>query len=248
MTNPLLNQLLFAVFPYVALFTFFLGTIMRYRKAPFTYSSLSSQFLENQQHFWGLVSFHYGIIVILLGHLCGMLVPSHVLAWNARPLRLYILEISALVFGLLTVIGLFGIIERRLTNSKARIVTSRMDWVLLVLLVFQSVTGIGIAIFYPWGTSWYAASMAPYLLSIFKFQPDITFLATLPLLAKLHIVNAWLLVLVTTFTRLVHILVAPVPYLWRKPEVVRWYGKPGDAPAPMRNIPVPAGRARGMGA
>ena len=48
MTNPTMNLLLFAMLPYVALFVFFLGTIMRYRKAPFTYSSLSSQFLDRK--------------------------------------------------------------------------------------------------------------------------------------------------------------------------------------------------------
>jgi len=26
------------------------------------------------------------------------------------------------------------------------------------------------------------------------------------------------------FTRLVHILVVPNPYLWRRTQVVRWYG------------------------
>ena len=248
MTSPLLNQLLLGVFPYVALFTFCLGTIMRYRKAPFTYSSLSSQFLENRQHFWGLVCFHYGIIVILLGHLVGMLVPRYVLAWNRQPLRLYILEISALVFGLLTVIGLLGIIERRMTNSKARIVTSPVDWVTLALLLFQGVTGIFIAVFYPWGSSWYATSAAPYLVSIFKFQPNISYLVNMPLAVKLHVVNAWAIVLITTFTRLVHFLVTPLPYVWRKPEVVRWYGKPGDSPAPMRNFPTPVSRAKASGA
>jgi len=25
------------------------------------------------------------------------------------------------------------------------------------------------------------------------------------------------------FTRLVHLLVVPNPYLWRKPQMVRWY-------------------------
>ena len=52
MTNATMNQFLFIVLPYLAMFIFFLGTIWRYRKAPFTYSSLSSQFLENQSHFW----------------------------------------------------------------------------------------------------------------------------------------------------------------------------------------------------
>ena len=59
---PFADGLCFIVFPYLAMFVFFLGTIMRYRKAPFTYSSFSSQFLENKQHFWGLVPFHYGIV------------------------------------------------------------------------------------------------------------------------------------------------------------------------------------------
>ncbi len=48
-----LDPLLFAVLPYVVFFTFFLVTIQRYRARTFTYSSLSSQFLENQRHFWG---------------------------------------------------------------------------------------------------------------------------------------------------------------------------------------------------
>jgi len=49
---PFANGLFFMVLPYLTMFIFFLGTIMRYRKAPFTYSSFSSQFLENRQHFW----------------------------------------------------------------------------------------------------------------------------------------------------------------------------------------------------
>ena len=34
---------------------------------------------------------------------------------------------------------------------------------------------------------------------------------------------SFLLILFFPFTRLVHILVVPNPYLWRKPQVVRWY-------------------------
>ena len=66
MNAKVLDLLLFAVLPYVALFVFFLVTITRYRTRPFTYSSLSSQFLENNEHFFGLVSFHYGILTVLL--------------------------------------------------------------------------------------------------------------------------------------------------------------------------------------
>ena len=66
-SSAYLDPLLFAVLPYMAFFTFFLGTIQRYRQRTFSYSSLSSQFLENQRHFWSLVPFHYGILVVIAG-------------------------------------------------------------------------------------------------------------------------------------------------------------------------------------
>jgi nitrate reductase gamma subunit len=224
MTNSTMNELLFVMLPYVALLTFFLGTIMRYRKAPFSYSSLSSQFLENNQHFWGVTALHYGIIMALTGHLLGLLIPQYVLAWNRQPLRLYVLEISGLAFALMALVGVLGTLERRVRYSKARKVTSPADWTIEVLLLVQIVAGIYIAVFHPWGSSWYATSEAPYLRSIFFLQPDISYLATMPFVVKLHMVNAWLIIGLFPFTRLVHVLVAPVPYLWRKPQLVRWYG------------------------
>jgi len=46
-------------------------------------------------------------------------------------------------------------------------------------------------------------------------------------MVKLHIVSAFLLIGFFPFTRLVHILVVPNPYLWRRTQVVRWYRAPG---------------------
>lgn len=217
------DNLLFVVLPYMVMFIFFVGTIMRYRKAQFTYSSLSSQFLENQQHFWALVPFHYGIIAVLAGHVVAFLIPRQVLLWNSRPLRLYILEISALVFGILTLVGLIGCIVRRLTVSKVRQVTTLLDWHVFVMLLIQVASGVYVAVFHPWGSSWFSAALTPYLWSLVKFQPDVSFLAGMPFMVKLHITSAWALIGIAPFTRLVHILVVPNPYLWRKPQVVRWY-------------------------
>lgn len=182
------DQILFVVLPYSAMFIFFLGTIMRYRTAPFTYSSLSSQFLENQQHFWGLVPFHYGIITVLAGHVVAFLIPRQVLLWNSRPLRLYILEISALIFGLLTLLGLVACISRRLTVSKIREVTSRLDWCVFALLLVQVASGVYVAVFHPWGSSWFASVLSPYLWSLVKFQPDLGFVAALPLAVRKSVV------------------------------------------------------------
>ena len=225
-THQYLDQLLFGVAPYLALITFFLGTIQRYRSQAFTYSSLSSQFLENKRHFWGMVPMHYGIIVVLAGHVVAFLFPRQVLAWNGHPVRLYILEISALIFGLLTLLGLLSTLTRRLAFSKVRTVTSPADIVLHLLLLVQVGSGVYVAVSHSWGSSWFAASAAPYLWSIVTLDPDISYVLAMPFAVKLHIVNACLVIGFFPFTRLVHILVVPNPYLWRKPQVVRWNRAP----------------------
>ena len=221
-----IDQVLFAALPYVAMVVFFLGTIFRYRQQSFSYSSLSSQFFENRKHFWGMVPFHYGILTVLLGHVVAFMIPRTVLAWNSKPLRLYILEITALIFGLLTLGGLVAILTRRATTRKVLEVTSKADWVLYVLLLSQVATGVYVAVTYQWGSSWFAASASPYLWSLIKLNPNINYVASMPLLVKWHIVNAWLLIGFFPFTRLVHVLVIPNPYLWRKRQVVRWNRNP----------------------
>jgi len=223
-----LNQVLFAVLPYVAMVLFFLGTIWRYRAQTFSYSSLSSQLLENQQHFWALVPFHYGILAVAFGHFAAFFVPSKVLLWNSVPLRLWLLEITGLAFGLLTLIGLIAIVVRRLTQSKVRVVTTAADWVVYGLLLISVGSGLYTAMFHRWGSSWFAASVAPYLWSLVKFNPDITYVNAMPVVVKIHFVNAFLVFGFFPFSRLVHILVAPNPYLWRKRQVVRWYRRRGE--------------------
>jgi len=220
-----LDQLLFAVLPYLAVFTLILVTIQRYRAQSFTYSSLSSQFLENRQHFWALVPFHYGILAVIFGHVIAFLIPRQILIWNSHPMRLFVLEISALIFALLTLIGLLAAMVRRWTVLKVRLVTTVADWVVYALLLIQVVSGIYTAVFYPWGSSWFATSATPYLWSLVKLNPDVSYVAAMPHMVKLHIINAFVIIGFFPFSRLVHILVVPNPYLWRKPQVVRWYGK-----------------------
>ena len=225
MSAHILDQFLFIALPYVCLFTFLLMTIYRYRAQSFSYSSLSSQFLENKNHFWAVVPFHYGILAITAGHLIAFLIPRSILAWNSHPLRLYVLEISALACGLLTLIGLIAILIRRGSTTRIRKVTTLNDWILFVMLTVQVVSGIAIALIHQWGSSWFATNLSPYLWSVFKLNPDISYVTAMPVLVKLHIVLAFLIIGFFPFTRLVHLLVVPNPYLWRKTQVVRWYGQ-----------------------
>ena len=217
------DVIFFLVLPYVAIVVFLLVSLYRYVVRPFTYSSLTSQFLENRKHFWGLVPFHYGIIVILIGHLIGLIIPRQVLLWNGQPARLYVLEVSALAFGALALIGIIQVLIRRMTDSKAWVTTSGVDWIVYLMLLVQVLTGVIMAVGYGWGSSWFATLVTPYIWSLFTLRPDISTIAPLPWVIKLHIVMAFALIAFAPFTRLVHILVAPIPYLWRKPQIMRWY-------------------------
>ena len=218
----MLDTMLFAVFPYVAVALAVVVGLYRYFSDQFSYSSLSSQFLENRSLFWGSVSWHYGILTILAGHLIGFLIPRSVLAWNGKPWRLYVLEASALMFGILALWGLVTLIIRRFRNDRVRVVTSAMDVVLLVVLLVQVVAGIWTAIFYRWGSSWYAGFAVPYLWSIINLSPDITLVSNLPFMVKVHIIGAYVMIGLIPFTRLVHFLSFPIAYFWRPYQVVIW--------------------------
>ncbi len=218
----MVDLLLFGVFPYLAVMLAVVGGIWRYSTSQFTYSSLSSQFLEDRQLFWGSVPWHYGIILVLLGHLIGAVFPSGVRAFNGVPIRLYILEGSAFALGLLALVGLAVLLVRRSADPRVRAVTTFADIALLALLLLQVASGAGIAMFYRWGSFWYVDTATPYLWSLATLAPDPSYIAAMPLLVKLHAFNAFVLVAVLPFTRLVHLLPAPLAYLWRPYQVVIW--------------------------
>jgi len=218
-----LDVLLFAALPYVAIALFAAGTIERLVHHPSSLTSRSSQFLENRQHFWAMVPFHYGLLVVLAGHLAAFLMPGAILGWNASLTRLYALEATGLAFGLLAVLGLALAIVRRASVGAVRITTTVFDWIVLALLLGQLVSGVAVAVAYSWGSSWFAGVAAPYLWSLARVRPDIAAIAAMPLAVKGHVIGAWLLLGLFPFSRLVHVLNVPMPYLWRRPQVVRWY-------------------------
>ncbi len=218
-----LNDFLFSVFPYLAIVGAPIAAIYRYRSVNFGVSSLSSQFLEGNQGFWGAVPFHWAILMLFLGHLLMFLFPQVVLLWNANPVRLIAHETVAFTFGMVAFVGLLVLLVRRLSSARIRVVTSRMDLVIEWLLLAQIFLGCWIALGYRWGSSWFAADLSPYLWSIFKLDPQINAVAAMPLVIKLHIVGAFLIFLLIPFSRLVHFLVAPFHYIWRPYQVVIWY-------------------------
>ncbi|HPA22860.1 MAG TPA: respiratory nitrate reductase subunit gamma [Ferruginibacter sp.] len=218
-----IDNFILIVLPYLALATFLIGSIYRYRSRKFQVSSLSSQFLEGRKLFYGSVPFHWGVLFIFCGHLIAFLIPRTVLAWNSQPVRLLILEISAFIFGISMLVGLVNLFIRRYTTPRLYPVTNKMDFVVYVLLILQTFTGLWIAYNFRWGSSWFSTLLSPYLNSIFKLNPDITAVVLLPWTVKLHIAGAFIIIGILPFSRLIHMLVLPLNYIWRPYQQVMWY-------------------------
>jgi len=212
----------FVGLPYAAMLLFLVGTIYRYRATGFKVSSLSSQFLEGRSLFWGSVPFHVGILMVFFGHLIAFLFPRGVLLWNGDPVRLIILQVTAFAFGLSVLVGLAGLLYRRATNPRVKMVTTKMDVVIELLLLTQVLLGLTTALGYRWGSSWFAADLSPYLWSLFAGDPNIVAVSAMPLPIKAHIVTAWLILAIFPFTRLVHVLVVPLHYIDRPYQRVIW--------------------------
>lgn len=219
------NLILFGVFPYVAVALAIAVGIYRYSVDRYSWSSQSSQFLENRALFWGSVPWHYAILLILLAHLLAFLFPAGWGALLGKPLRLYLLEISGMALGLATVVAIALLIVRRALNDRVATVTSVIDWFLLAALLLQVATGVYIAFTLRWGSVWYLHTATPWLWSLVKFDSQVQYLAVLPTVVKVHAFNAFFLVALFPFSRLVHVVSVPLAYLSRPYQVVVWYAQ-----------------------
>jgi nitrate reductase gamma subunit len=223
MSNTL-STMLFVVFPYVAFVLALVVGIVRWRLKPFSVSSLSSQLLESRKLFWGSIPFHWGILIILTGHLFTLFLPSTVAWWDGVPIRLYALEITGLALAFWAGFGIIVLLYRRMTTAKIRVVTTPMDYVVLIVLLLQVITGIWVAVMLRFGTFWAVGVAVPYMWSLITLQPKPELIQPFPMAIQSHIVTFWIFLSVFSFSRLVHIFTWPLGYLlkpWQKVVDVR---------------------------
>ncbi len=230
-----MNEFWFIAFPYLALALAIGVGIYRGLAKPYSYSSLSSQLLENRKLFWGSVPWHYGITLILLAHLFAALFPGAAAFVLGGRIRLLTLELTGIALAFFALFGLIVLIIRRMPmKSLSRSVTSYMDGIMLAFLFAQVVTGLTIAIFDRWGSLWYIKTAAPWFWSIAKLHPDMSTVVDLPGFVKIHFVLGFAIILLFPFTRLVHLVRFPGQYLRRPYQVVVWNRR---APKPANHPP-----------
>ncbi|HLE85389.1 MAG TPA: respiratory nitrate reductase subunit gamma, partial [Thermoanaerobaculia bacterium] len=184
---------LFVGLPYLALAVLVAGSIVRYRRDRSSFSARSSQFLESRRLLWGSVPFHLGILILLIGHLVPFLAPGLWAALTAREGFLYAVEAIGVAAAVLAAVGLAVLLVRRVTSGRLQPVSGVLDVVVVGLLLAQVAVGLGVALGHRWGAAWSPATTTPYLWSLLTLRPDVSYVAPLPPLVKLHLAGAWVI-------------------------------------------------------
>ena len=217
--------LLWVILPYVALVVFAGGHIWRYRYDKFGWTTRSSQLMENRLLRIGSPLFHFGILVVLIGHIGGLLVPH---SWTeAIGITEHTYHVTAVVLGTIagvcTLGGIIILIYRRRTVGPVFIATTRNDKLMYVMLTLTLVLGLAATVAANIvGDGYdYRTTISPWFRSIFYFQPDPGLMTGVPVLFQLHALSALALFAIWPFTRLVHMLTAPLGYLTRPYIVYR---------------------------
>ena len=228
-----MNEFFFGIYPYIALTVLIVGSIARYERDPFTWKSSSSQLLRRKQLIVGSVLFHVGVLVIFLGHVIGLLTPIslfHALGVS-NEFKQILAVVAGGIAGVMALIGGGMLFHRRWSDPRIRATSSFADIAILALLLAQLVLGLGtifVSLQHLDGSE--LVKFMNWAQSIFTFRPGAAdYVADVALVFKLHLFLGLTIFLVFPFTRLVHMLSAPVRYLWRPGyQIVRSRRKPAE--------------------
>ena len=221
-----LDNLLFGYYPYICLSIFLLGSLLRFDRDQYTWKSDSSQLLRAGQLRLGSNLFHVGVLFLLGGHTLGMLTPHFLYEpFMTAGSKQIMAMVSGGAFGVLGLIGVSMLLQRRLGDERIRINSKTSDIVLLVLLWLQLALGLATI---PLSAQHLDGSMMMKLAD--WAQHIVTFQAGAPELLndaswvfKLHMFLGMSIFLIFPFTRLVHVWsgFGTVAYLVRPYQLVR---------------------------
>lgn len=219
-----LDTFAFQLYPYIAAAVFFIGSWVRFDRAPYTWRTGSSQLLSARGMRVGSNLFHVGVIAILLGHFVGLLTPHALyepfLSAGAKQL---VAMIVGGVFGVLCFVGLSILLVRRMTDPRIRATTSVRDIALLWLLYAQLILGLSsIVVSAEHLDGAQMVKLAEWAQHIVTFRWGAAdYIADAHWIYKSHVFLGLTLILIVPFTRLVHVWSIPFRYLWRPYQYVR---------------------------
>ncbi len=215
----MIHHLLFGIYPYIALAVLAVGSVIRYDREPYSWRAGSSQLLRRKQLMVGSVLFHLGVLLIFAGHVVGLLTPIAV--FDALGISHGAKQLLAIVAGgFAGVMGILGaslLIHRRFFDARVRAASSFADNMVILLLWAQLALGLGTipqSLQHLDGHE--MVKFMNWAQGIFTFRAGAADqIADVALVFKLHLFMGLTILFLFPFTRLVHMLSAPVRYVWR---------------------------------
>lgn len=216
----LINQFLFGIYPYIALSVLVLGSVIRFDREQYTWRSGSSQLLRRKQLVLGSVLFHVGVLTIFAGHFVGLLTPIWVFDALGVPhgAKQVLAIVAGGIAGAMCLVGGLLLLHRRLFDPRIRHNSSFGDTAILILLMVQLSLGLAtIPLSLQHLDGHEMVKFMNWAQGVFTFQPGVAdFVADVHPIFKAHLVLGMTILLVFPFTRLVHMLSAPIWYLNRR--------------------------------
>lgn len=220
------NTLAFGVYPYICLTVLFVGSLIRFDREPYTWKSDSSQLLKRGQLLPGSNLFHFGVIIVVLGHFVGFLTPEWAIDWALTPANHQALAmVIGGIAGVIAIIGLSIVIHRRLFEPRLRLNSRKLDFAILVMLWLQLALGISTV---PLSAQHMDGALftvlSHYVQGVVTFNAGAAeLMAGVPAVYKLHVLLGFTIFLISPFTRMVHIWsgVGALAYLFRPYQIVR---------------------------
>lgn len=214
-----LHHLLFGIYPYIALAVLAVGSVIRYDREPYSWRAGSSQLLRRRQLMIGSVLFHVGVLVIFLGHVGGLLTPIAI--WDALGVphgaKQLLAMVAGGVAGVIAIIGATLLIHRRFFDPRVRAASSVSDNLVILLLWAQLALGLAtIPVSAQHLDGHEMIKFMEWAQGIFTFRSGASdLIRDVAPVFKLHLFLGLTILLLFPFTRLVHMLSAPVRYIWR---------------------------------
>jgi nitrate reductase gamma subunit len=213
------NYLVFGIYPYIALATLLIGSIIRYDREPYSWRSGSSQLLRRRQLMAGSLLFHLGVLLIFAGHFVGLLTPIQVFdaLGVSHGAKQMLAIIAGGVAGIAAFIGATLLLHRRLFDPRIRRTSSFSDIAILFLLWLQLVLGMAtIFVSLDHLDGHEMVKFMSWAQGIFTFREgSAAYVLDAHPIFKAHLFLGLTILLLFPFTRLVHMLSAPVRYIWR---------------------------------
>ncbi|GAB3212444.1 hypothetical protein GCM10027294_38540 [Marinactinospora endophytica] len=224
-----LDYALWGVLPYLVLLVLVGGTVWRYRYDRFGWTTRSSQLYESRLLRIASPMFHFGLLVVIVGHVIGLLIPKSWTEAVGIPESAYHLTALSLgiVAGVCTLGGIALLIWRRRTTGPVFSATTVNDKIMYLVLTMAIVAGLATTLLSAGADLTgghghdYRETVSVWFRSIWILQPDVAAMAASTFAFKLHVVIGLALFTLFPFTRLVHAFTAPVGYLFRPYVVYR---------------------------